>query len=404
MNRKRNQKAIVEADTSDWNPQNRRPLFKTLKRGQQSTTDSKRISKYSPKGTSSIENQRTENQMHQGTTCYNAACEDLFQRSVFSLEHRTHRTNLIPDPMQPDDIPYVHSQKKIKNYKPLKERVTESAENKKAICNKYYEEREAKEKDECTFTPIIVSKQTNHTHDLLSTTKKTQKEAEKEKIEPVINQKSKEIAERLTNCTTIYSRQSSKIYHNPKTPNENEKKTLKMPQKEIDKLIDRLTSQQQDSSSDSLEIDKFRNTTIDKKDIDRLVLDSVHKNQLRSKYRADSNTYKPRINEKSVELAKTISPKPRDLYMESLVEYRKKERKAAAIKNYKEMQEMQDCIPRPKPSQSPSYLNKVNEMDLSDIHEKIESNEIKPLEPYIFKEIDPKPFSFDKISKKEKNA
>lgn len=406
MRRKYEQEYREEEKTADWKPESRRPLFKTLKRGNQNCVDSTpkaKRSRISSKHSSSIENKNIENQMqHEVTACYNLASEDLFQRSVFALEQRSHRTNLIPDPMQPDDIHYSHPQKKIKNYKPPSERVTESAENRKKFCNNYIEEIKEKTKDDYPFAPTIVSKQTNQTHNIFSTAKKVQKKEEKPNISPVINQKSKEIAEPLTISTTIYSRQSSKIYHNPKDQNEDDKNNLKIPQKEIDKLVFRLTSQeQQNLSSDSEETDKYKNTTIDKKTIERLVLDSIHKNQSRCKYKPDSNTYKPELNKKSVELANNKSPKTRDLYIESLKEFKNKEKRAAILKNYKEMQDLQDCIPYPKIRQSPSYLKHVNKANLQNVREKNEYSQVQPLEPYIFQEVEQKLFSFDKLSKKK---
>lgn len=396
-----------EENSANWKPESRRPLFKTLKRRNENsgeTTPKSKRSANSSKRSISRENRNTENQMpNEISSCYNSASEDLFQRSVIALEQRSHRTNLIPDPLQPDDIPYCHPQKRIKNYKPPSERVTESAENRKKFCNNYIEEVKERTKDDCPFAPTIISKQTNQTHDIFTTARKVQKEEEKPKISPVINQKSKEIADRLTNSTTIYTRQSSKIYHNPKSPNEDEKNNLKIPQKEIDKLIVRLTShEEQNLSSDSEENDKYRNTTIDKKTIERLVLDSIHKNQSRSKFGPDSNTYKPDLNQKSVKIANHRSPKGRDLYTESLISFKNKEKKAAILKNYKEMQDMQECTPFHKMSQNPSYLNHVNNSNLRNVREQEDYNQIQPLEPYIFEDIEQKPFSFDKLSKKKK--
>ena len=66
------------------------------------------------------------------------------------------------------------------------------------------------------------------------------------------------------------------------------------------------------------------------------------------------------------------------------------------------MQELQDCIPYPKKNQSPSYLNHVNDTNFENVREKKGYEQVLPFKPYIFEEIEPKPFSFDKLSKKKK--
>ncbi|OHT08792.1 hypothetical protein TRFO_22646 [Tritrichomonas foetus] len=463
-----------DESSENWNPSNRQQLFRTLKRSssfcrkpssenkssskecQQSFKKSRPNDSESQKSHFSSTNSSISRESRSKSVC-SAASLDLFNRSVSSLETRTHRTTLHDKQNGPDDIHFIRSHKTSKNYKPLKERYFDSVTNRRKFCQNFIDQKETQMQKECTFNPKLISKQTASVehHDLIEPRKRGE-QPEISKVKPVINRKSKRIAENLTSDKSIFARQSNRLYHNDNNNNdqiyidENEKvSSNKIAKHDLNKLIDRLANQsiknnkryddsslskndenmnnqnqhqfiqnynqkthqnqsiqnihqsiENDSSASSNDRKRNRSTKgFSKQAIDRLVENSVRKYSER-KY-VDSNSYKPEINKKSKEIVSVICSEPRDLFEESLREAFLREKEIEKNLKFKEEQEMAECRILPKVRRRPAGLNNIPRISLADENDKLPSNQPPPLEPFEMKEIRMKPFSFDTISRRK---
>ena len=397
-------------ETNDINitsNQNRKSLFKSLKRkdflsNQDDDHMMIKTKKQRPRSKSQIK-------------C-RSQTQDLFRRSINSLSQRTHRRDLKPVEEPLDDIPYYHNKAAIKDYKPPSEMVQENVDKKKKIYNDALEEKEEKMKKECTFIPNKVSRQTKVEYHDLNENRRNWDPPEVPKVKPVINKKSKAIAENLANDTTIFTRQISKIFHskgNSENKDENNQTTSKITKDDLNNMINRLTkSEPRNEYTDEESInDENHPSKISYKTLNRLVESSLKGNE---KYITNSNCeeknvdyynnpYRPEINKNSREIANRISRGPRDLYQESIKEANKKEQARLEHLRFQEIQDLAECKVLPKRRKRPSCLSHIHKISFKDLREEKEFNNHEHIDSFYSESIEFIPFSFDPISKKRLN-
>ncbi|OHT13264.1 hypothetical protein TRFO_16578 [Tritrichomonas foetus] len=294
----------------------RKPLFNSLKRN---SSQNNSYSSSTPQKSRSSHSRSPKSK----SPC-NPKSQDLFNRSVSTLENRMHRQDIrkLDDKDEisyPDDIKYEYSPKIApKNYRSPADRLMETYERRKQFREEQLTQEEERLKIECPFSPTLIAKQTKSpTYDRLSRRDTSFVEEKPEKIS-YMNEKSKEIADQITTeKIDIYGRQIRKLFNQRSSPIE-ENRTI-LPKKTIQECVIRLSTVRDPYETEEEEEEQNEVKRYNKKETMRMLEDSIRIGANKSRVYEEPVYYeKPEINERSKEIAKVIAQNGRNLFEESV--------------------------------------------------------------------------------------
>ena len=130
------------------------------------------------------------------------ASNDLLQRSIRSLQQRTHHCNFDAEDDEPEV--FLHRNTRPKTHESLRRRLTESADKRQELRREVERQRELKAREECPFAPTKVSK---WSRELPYELERSRHECQRQEPTDLMNSKSRAIVQRLAK-KGIWERQS----------------------------------------------------------------------------------------------------------------------------------------------------------------------------------------------------